>query len=142
MPKLLLATALAATFLASGSALAADKPDMFVFLTSPDPQTQGMALVLTTQAVEQGRTARILLCGPAGDLGLQASESPALKPRDVSPKQMLQGLIGKGVPVEVCALFLPNAERTEADLLPGITAAKPPVVAQMMLEPTVRWFAF
>ena len=119
-----------------------EAPDVYVVITSPDNQTQGMALVLTTQMVEQGQSARILLCDAAGELAVAAYDPPKLAPRDVSPKDMLMGLMQRGVPVEVCALFLPNSEHAEADLVEGVTAASPPAVAGLMIQDGVRWFTF
>lgn len=125
-----------------GPAAADEAPDVYVILTSPENQTQGMALVLTTQMVEQGKSARILLCDAAGELGIAAYDPPKLAPRDVSPKDMLMGLMQRGVPVEVCAIFLPNSAHEEADLLEGVTVAQPPAVAAMLVAEGVRWFTF
>ena len=47
---------------------------------------------------------------------------------------MLEDLIKKGAKVEVCPLFLPNAEKTESDLIQNVTVAKPPVVADRLLD--------
>jgi hypothetical protein len=124
------------------SAKADETADLFLFLTAADAQTQGMALVLATQAVEQGHAARILLCGPAGDLALVDGRSPTLAPRDVTPQQMLQHLIGRGVPVQVCALYLPNAGKTAADLLEGVSPAQPPAIAELMMRRETRLFTF
>jgi predicted peroxiredoxin len=99
-------------------------------------------MVLATQMVEQKASVRILLCGPAGQLALKAYEPAVLKPRNVTPKQMMAGLMKAGATVEVCALFLPNAERTPADLTEGVTVAKPPEVAAYMLKPGVKAFGF
>ena len=126
----------------SGPAAAEAAPDVYVIVTSPDNQTQGMALVLTTQMVEQGQSARILLCDAAGELGIAAYDPPKLAPRDVSPKDMLMGLVQRGVPVEVCAIYLPNSDYGEADLAPGVTVAQPPAVAGMLIADGVRWFTF
>lgn len=125
-----------------GPAAADEAPDVYVIVTSPENQTQGMALVLTTQMVEQGQSARILLCDAAGELGIAAYDPPKLAPRDVSPKDMLMGLMARGVPVEVCAIFLPNSDHEEADLLEGVTVAQPPAVAAMLIADGVRWFTF
>ena len=116
--------------------------ETFFNVTSADNQAQGMAMVLATQMVEQKAAVRILLCGPAGQLALKTYEPAALKPRNVTPKQMLLGIMKAGATVEVCALFLPNADRTPADLLEGIAVAKPPEVAAYMLKPGVRAFGF
>lgn len=114
----------------------------FFNVTSADNQAQGMAMVLATQMVEQKAAVRILLCGPAGQLALKTYEPAALKPRNVTPKQMLLGIMKAGATVEVCALFLPNANQTPADLLEGVAVAKPPEVAAYMLKPGVRAFGF
>lgn len=116
--------------------------EAFFSLVSSDHQTQGMAMVLATQMMEQKTTVRVLLCGPAGQLALRTYEPPVLKPRQVSPKQMMQSLMKAGASVEVCALFLPNADRTASDLLEGISVAKPPEVAAHMLKPSVRVFGY
>lgn len=135
----LLLTALLATSL---NCLAQNQTDSFFSVTSADNQAQGMAMVLAAQMVEQKAAVRILLCGPAGQLALKAYEPAALKPKNVTPKQMLAGLIKGGATVEVCALFLPNADKTPADLIEGVTVAKPPEVAAYMTKPSVRAFGF
>lgn len=116
--------------------------ETFFNVTSADNQAQGMAMVLATQMAEQKAAVRILLCGPAGQLALKSYEPAALKPRNVTPKQMMTGLIKAGATVEVCALFLPNADKGPADLIDGVTVAKPPEVAAYMVKPGVRAFGF
>jgi len=116
--------------------------EAFFNVTNADNQAQGMAMVLASQMLEQKASVRILLCGPAGQLALKSYEPAALKPRNVTPKQMMQGLMKGGATVEVCALFLPNAERTPADLVEGVAVAKPPEVAAYMVKPGVRSFGF
>ena len=93
------------------SSMAQSQTETFFNVTSADNQAQGMAMVLATQMVEQKAAVRVLLCGEAGQLALKAYESAPLKPRNVTPKQMMAGLIKSGATVEVCALFLPNADR-------------------------------
>jgi intracellular sulfur oxidation DsrE/DsrF family protein len=136
--KLILATLMAL----SASSFAQTTGEAFFNVTSADNQSQGMAMVLATQMVEQKAAVRILLCGPAGQLALKTYEPAALKPRNVTPKQMMAGLMKAGATVEVCALFLPNADRTPADLTDGVTVAKPPEVAAYMLKPGVKAFGF
>ena len=126
----------------AGSAFAQNPAETFFNVTSADNQTQGMAMVLAGQMAEQKAAVRVLLCGPAGQLALKAYEPPALKPRNVTPKQMMAGLIKGGATVEVCALFLPNADKTPADLVDGVAVAKPPEVAAYMVKPGVRAFGF
>lgn len=133
---------LAAVMSLALSAFAQSPSEAFFNVTSADNQSQGMAMVLATQMMEQKAAVRILLCGPAGQLALKTYEPAALKPRNVTPKQMLAGLMKAGATVEVCALFLPNAERTPADLTEGVTVAKPLEVAAYMLKPGVKAFGF
>jgi intracellular sulfur oxidation DsrE/DsrF family protein len=133
---------LSALMAVSLSSFAQTPSEAFFNVTGADNQSQGMAMVLATQMVEQKAAVRILLCGPAGQLALKAYEPTALKPRNVTPKQMMSGLMKAGATVEVCALFLPNADRTPADLTDGVTVAKPPEVAAYMLKPGVKAFGF
>ena len=134
--------ACAALLSLSFGAMAQPQAEVFFNVTNSDNQAQGMAMVLATQMQEQKAAVRVLLCGPAGQLALKSYEPAALKPRNVTPKQMMAGLIKGGATVEVCALFLPNADRTSADLIEGVTVAKPPEVAAFMTKPGVRAFGF
>ncbi len=137
--RTLIASALLAVSLNS---FAQSQTETFFSVTSADNQAQGMAMVLATQVAEQKAAVRILLCGPAGQLALKTYDPAPLKPRNVTPKQMMTGLIKVGATVEVCALFLPNADKTPADLIEGVAVAKPPEVAAYMLKPGVRAFGF
>ena len=123
-------------------ASAQTQTETFFNVTNADNQAQGMAMVLANQMAEQKAADRILLCGPAGQLALKSYEPAALKPKNITPKQMMTALIKGGATVEVCALFLPNAEKTPADLIEGVTVAKPPEVAAYMAKPGVKAFGF
>jgi len=133
------ALALAFTLLAATSAHAAE---LFVNIHSGQAMAQGAGLVLAGQALEQKAEVRVLLCDAAGDIALVGKEMPTLKPRNVTPQQMLQGLIKAGAKVEVCALYLPNTGKQASDLIPGVTAAKPADVAAHLLKPGVQALAF
>ena len=115
---------------------------LFVLVTSGDPQTQMMAMVLSTQVVKKGKQVRILLCGPAGNLAVRNGEEVILKPRNRSPRMLLKNLIKKDVSVQVCPLYLPNKGLALSDLLEGVTQAKPPLVAEALLEPGVKLLNF
>lgn len=121
---------------------AAEVKGLFVVVTSADPQTQLMAMVLSTQAKAKGKSVRLLLCGPGGDLALQEGEETRLKPRDVSPQMLMGKLMADGVQVEVCAIYLPNKGVGAEALRPGITAAKPPAIADALLAPGIKLFTF
>jgi predicted peroxiredoxin len=115
---------------------------IFVILTDAEPMTQMMALVLSTQTLEQGKSLQILLCGPAGQLALKNSKQTMFKPINKSPQMLLAGLISRGVQVEVCPLFLPNNNMSESELITGVTIAKPPVIAQQMSADNIKLFTF
>jgi len=115
---------------------------LFVVLTSDDAETQMMAMVLATQSLNKDVPVRVLLCSAAGDLALKDSESTSFAPADRSPKQLMMGLMDNGVKVDVCGIYLPNRDYTEADLMDGIGTAAPPEVAEYMKQEGVRYFTF
>jgi hypothetical protein len=131
---------LAATLLSTAAAVQAD--ELFVNIHSANAMAQGAGLVLAGQALELKANVRVLLCDAAGDIALVGKEMPTLKPRNVTPQQMLQGVIKAGAKVEVCALYLPNTGKQASDLIPGVTPAKPADVAAYLLEPGVNTLAF
>lgn len=116
--------------------------ELFVAVNSANAQTQGMALVLASQAVEQKANVRVLLCSDGGQLAVKGKEAAVLKPRNVTPNQMLQGLMKSGAKVEVCALFLPNSGLQPTDLIDGVGVAKPADVAAYFLQPNVKTLGF
>jgi predicted peroxiredoxin len=123
-------------------AQAQNAPELLVTVNTGNPQTQGMALVLATAASEQKAVVRVLLCSEGGQLAIKGKESVVLKPKNVTPKDMLQGLIKNGSKVEVCALFLPNSEWKPADLMDGVTVAKPSDIAAYLLQPGVKTISY
>jgi predicted peroxiredoxin len=131
----------AAALLLSGAAQAQSQ-ELFVNIHSGNAMAQGAGLVLAGQALEQKASVRVLLCDKAGDIAVVGQELPKLKPRDVTPQQMLQGVIKAGAKVEVCALYLPNTGRKPTDLIEGVTPAKPADVAAHLLKPSVNTLAF
>lgn len=126
----------------SSAAIAAQADELFLSIHSGAAMAQGAGLVLAGQAIDQKFPVRVLLCDAAGDIAVTGQEMPSLKPRNVTPQQMLQGLIKAGARVEVCALYLPNTGRQAADLLAGVTPAKPSDIAAHLLKPGVRTLAF
>ena len=143
MKKALLA-AVAALGLAA-PAVADEKPALVTVLTESEPQTQLMAMVLTMQSIQQGAKARILLCGPAGDLALKdapASATAPQEPKGMSPQGLMKKIIGSGTPVEVCAIYLPNKGVGQDALIEGVGAAKPPAMAGHLLADDTRIMSF
>jgi hypothetical protein len=134
--SLLIAAALLST------AVAVQAQELFVNIHSGNAMAQGAGLVLAGQALEQKAAVRVLLCDAAGDIALVGKDMPTLKPRNVTPQQMLQGVIKAGAKVEVCALYLPNTGKQASDLIDGVTPAKPAEVAAHLLKPGVNTLAF
>ncbi|MFC4260931.1 hypothetical protein ACFOZ5_18075 [Marinobacter lacisalsi] len=147
MPRLL-TTLVAATLLATAPLIShadqhgdtADK--VLVILSSDSLQTQGMAMVLSNTMAQQGAQVNVLLCDQAGDLALKSYSADALKPKDLTPGQMLRGLAKQGGEINVCALYLPNSDYTQEDLMEGVGVATPPDMAGQMLDPEIRIFSF
>ena len=140
MKRILLAVAFAATAVAAS----AQQP-LVTVVTSAEPQTQLMAMVLTMQAAQQGSPVRILLCGPGGDLGLADAPAAATAPqppRDMSPQGLMKAIMAKGATVEVCAIYLPGKGLDAAALLPGVGVAQPPAMAGAMLAADARVWSF
>ena len=116
--------------------------EVLVILSSESLQTQAMAMVLSNTMAEKGARVNVLLCDEAGDMALKSYEDDTLKPKDVTPGQMLRGLLKQGGTANVCALYLPNSEYTENDLIDGVGVATPPKMADQMLNPSMRTFSF
>jgi len=123
-------------------AVAAQAGDLFVSINSGSVMTQGAGLAIATNALEQRANVRILLCDAGGDIALTGKDMPSLKPRNVTPQQILQGLLKNGAKVEVCALYLPNSGHKATDLISGVTPANPADVAAYLLKPEVQTLAF
>lgn len=144
MKKLILSALLAAT--AAASAFAEDASKLVTVVTSAEPQTQLMAMVLTMQAAQQGAAAHILLCGPAGDIALRdapATATTGQPPRDMSPQGLMQMIREKtGATVEVCAIYLPGRGDDASVLLDGIGVAKPDEMAGLLIAPNTRVLSF
>ncbi|MDP1733689.1 MAG: DsrE family protein [Sulfuritalea sp.] len=137
-----LSVALALGFSLALPVHAQNTTELFVGINSGNAQTQGVALVLASQAVTQKAAVRVLLCSEGGQLAVKDKESAVLKPSNKSPKEMLQGLMKAGAKVEVCALFLPNSDLKPTDLIENIGVAKPADVAAYLLQANVKSLTF
>lgn len=145
MRKTLTAAALGMTALIAPAAQAEEAAQLVTILTSAEPQTQLMTMVLTLQAMQAGAGAYVLLCGPAGDLALSEAPEAATapqKPKGMSPQGLMQKIMQDGATVEVCAIYLPNKGVGPEALLSGITAAEPPAVARRLLAEDTQVLSF
>jgi hypothetical protein len=142
MTRLLIAVAIAASLALPAQA---DAQRLITLITSAEPQTQLMALILTTQAIQQGAEVRVLLCGPGGDLALEDAPESATAgqpPRGASPQGLLQGIIEAGAVVEVCAIYLPGRGAAPDALIGAVGVARPADIASVMLHPATRVWSF
>lgn len=153
----LIATAtLAATTALSTYAIADNHGDhtdttdqALMIVTSDAIETQSMALILGNAMRQQGTDLHVLLCDAAGDLAVDgyASSAPINTPpgnpmEKLAPEGLLKMLMGEGVSVDVCAIYLPNTDYAEDDLLEGIGVAAPGPMAEMMRDPAIPVFSF
>ena len=144
MKKLFLVTVL--TIMTAGTALAQEPTKLVTVVTSPEPQTQLMAMVLTLQVAQQGADTHILLCGPAGDIALRDAPETATAgqpPQDMSPQGLMQAIRqNTGATVEVCAVYLPGRGEDASVLLEGIGVAKPDEMAARLIAPSTQVLSF
>ena len=139
-----LTLAAAAAVLSAGAAMA-DDARVVTVVTSEHAQTQLMAMVLSTQAMEQGASLHMLLCGPGGDIALRDapdSATAAQPPRGASPQGMMMALMERGATVEVCAIYLPGLGADESVLVDGVGVAQPPAMAGAMMDDDAVVWAF
>lgn len=145
---------LRAGLLATTAALACGAPTasagptekLVTVVTSAEPQTQLMAMVLTMHAVKQGAKAHILLCGPGGDIAVTdapASATAPQAPNGMSPQGLMTQIMrSTGTPVQVCAIYLPNKGKDAAVLIEGVTVASPPEMAARLIADDTRVLSF
>lgn len=145
MKHILTAGLLAAATLAS-PAVAEEQTKLLTMLAAPDAQTQLMAMVLTMNAAKAGAETQVLLCGPAADMALKdapASVTAPQAPKGMSPQGLMQMIMAKtNTQVQVCAIYLPNKGVGPEALLDGITPAKPPAIAGVMLDENTKIMSF
>jgi predicted peroxiredoxin len=143
--KKLLATLVVAFATAFAGPAAAQDKNLVTIVGTPEPQTQLMSMVLSMQALQQGASVYILLCGPGGDLALKDAPESATAPqapRDMSPQGLMKKIIAEGGTVEVCAIYLPNKGVGQDALIDGVGSAKPPEMAARLLADNTRIMSF
>lgn len=142
--KILTAAALALGL--TTSAQAQDVNKLITILTSGEPQTQLMAMVLTMNAIDAGAQAEMLLCGPAGDIALSdapASATAGQPPKDASPQGLMKMMMAKkGLTVQVCAIYLPGKGADASVLIEGVTAAAPDAMGAAIVAPATTVMSF
>ncbi|SOC20795.1 hypothetical protein SAMN05877809_11343 [Rhodobacter sp. JA431] len=137
--------ALALATAAPAPVLAQDVKTLATVVTSDNPQTQLMSMILTLQAVERGVTTQILLCGPAGDIALKQAPETATTgqpPKNMSPQGLLKAALAKGAKAEVCAVYLPGKGVSPEALIDGVGVAAPNDMARALLARDTRVWSF
>ncbi|GGK59945.1 DsrE family protein [Amphritea balenae] len=143
MKKFVTVFILAAALVSPLKVMAEETVDkVLITLTSSEQQARGMAMVLGNMMQNKGAEVSVLLCDSAGDMALKNQVSEPLKPKNVTPEQLMVKLMSGGAKVDVCALYLPNKGIQLDALLEGVGAAKPPVMAAALLEADTRVFNF
>lgn len=141
----LLTSAALSLCLATG-AHAEDPTKLITILTSAEPQTQLMAMVLTMNAMNAGAEAEVLLCGPAGDIALAdapASATTGQPPKDASPQGLMKMLMAQqDLKVQVCAIYLPCKGVDASVLLDGVTAAAPDAMGAAIVSSNTTVMSF
>lgn len=92
--------------------------------------------------MKKGADVNILLCGEAGSLAVKNSPEILLKPNNKSPQMLLKNLVQNGVTVEICPPYLLNQEKTASDLMDGVSIAKPPQVAEQLLDKDTKILSY
>lgn len=116
--------------------------NLLVVVTTDDPVTQMMSMVLADRSMKKGATVDILLCGDAGLLAIKDSEQVLLKPQNKSPQMMLKDLIKNDVNVELCPIYLSNSEKSVPNLIDGVSIAKPDRVADKLLRKDTKILSY
>lgn len=79
-------------------------------------------------------------------LRVQSSEATNTPPSNpagqVKPEGMLSMLLQKGANVDVCAIYLPNSENEQGNLLESVGVAAPGPIAEMMRDPSIPVYSF
>lgn len=147
MIKSIVASIALLPFLAVGVAAESPEPNKLItILTSSDPQTQLMAMVLTMNAIKSGASADILLCGPAAGIALRdapPSATAGQPPMGASPQGVMQLMMTQmNVDVRVCAIYLPSIESDASVLIDGVTAAAPDAMGAAIVAPRTTVMSF
>ncbi len=151
MKILLISLMLLGAFTVSGAAQNAsdqsdDVPNIVAVVTASDPQVQMMSMALSVQAAERGVNVHVLLCGPAGDIALRDAPGPILAPQpplNISTQSFMTILSQyENTTIEVCALYLPGAGKSKADLLDGVGVASPAEMVALLVSKDARVLSF
>jgi len=104
-------------------------------VTSADRQTQMMSMLLSVMTLKKyKKEVNVVFCGAASDLALKSTTTETFKPINKSPTMLLNAILKLGANVEVCPMYLPSINKSEKDLIKGITIAEPYIVTGRLLD--------
>lgn len=119
---------------------------LITILTTGEPQTQLMAMILTKNAIDAGAVAEILLCGPAGDIALKDAPSSATTgqpPNGASPQGLMKIMMSQqSLKVQICALYLLAKDADPSILIDGVTIAEPNLMGAAIVAPATTAMSF
>jgi hypothetical protein len=118
------------------------RASLFVVVTSGDPMTQAVAMILSQQALQRQTPVRLLLCSEGTGIALGGYARAPLQPSGLTVQQMLQGLIRARATVEVCPIFFAKVPGAAPRADPRSTVTSPAAVGEFMARPEVRYFTF
>lgn len=142
MKRFLTKLAIVGVLLSPVSVFADNAKNLMVIVTTEDSLTQFMSMVLSVESHAKGANVGILLCGKAGDLAIKGSKEVFFKPKNVSPQMLLNKLIKNGVEVGICPPYLPNNDKTKADLIEGVLVVSPPDIATQILDKDTKILSY
>lgn len=146
MIRLLYVLFIALPLLAAQTAFADEEAEtVLINVNSDQGQVQGMAMELATKLVQADKEVRIVLCGDAAELALEENIPSSLRPRDVSPKEMMLEAVSLGASVHVCHLFLPNTrfgQYDEDDLVEQASVISAEELAELVTRGDIRRFSY
>ncbi|MCK8515097.1 hypothetical protein M0534_01955 [Methylonatrum kenyense] len=146
MTRILFLLLIALPLLASQPVFADDGTEtVLINVNSDQGQVQGMAMELATKLVQADKEVRIVLCGDAAELALEENIPSSLRPRDVSPKEMMLEAVSLGATVQVCHLFLPNTrfgQYDEDDLVEDASVISAEELAELVTKSEIRRFSY
>jgi len=142
VPAAIAAGALALGAVAAPARAGDEAQDLFVILGSGSTQTQAMAMVLANHTRKRGPDVDILLCDAGARLAVRGTEGETVQPPDRTPGELMRAAMRKGADVSVCAIFLPSTKHTRADLIDGVTTAKPPQMVDRLVDEDTNVMSF
>ena len=146
MIRILFVLLFALPMLASQSVVADDEAEtVLINVNSDQRQVQGMAMELASKLAQADKNVHIVLCGAAAELALEENIPSALRPRDVSPKEIMLEAASLGATVQVCHLFLPNTrfgQYDEDDLVEEASVISAEALAELVMNAEIRRFSY